>query len=489
MIDTWFGVGETSTLGFLHLPDDGIVTGGVIVCTALGYDHDRAYRGLNYLGQELAEGGVAALRFDYSGEGDAGGETGGADAPERWLTSIREAAAYLRASGIEKVGVLALGSGALLAIEAIGDIPDVEGMILWDPALSGRRFLRRQRTLFELTIGSAAPPVDGASAPMISLDLHPDAAGWLAEREITAERIVATGLPTLVLGRSADASTPATTRLAAALGDRAEYRSITGQEEWLDAPAALAELPLAASASITEWFGRLLDGAATRARPTRTIEAPVGVDADGVPIIERIRRFGPERLLAIETVPGAVEAFTDRGMVVLQPGAAEHRTGPSRFQVIAARELARRGFRAVRFDRRVTGDSTTVVPGEPNLIFASEWIDDTEQLIAELGEGAPIALAGLCAGGWVAARATERVPTRLTVLFSPNYFKTHSLRPNEFSHMTRVHRDQSAPIIRIKAAVRDRIPDWLWRSLSGFQREDAYFKTDPGARNAPKVQF
>ena len=26
-------------------------------------------------------------------------------------------------------------------------------------------------------------------------------------------------------------------------------------------------------------------------------------------------------------------------------------------------------------------------------------------------------------------------------------------------------------------------------SLSGFQREDAYFKTEPGARTAPKVQF
>lgn len=26
-------------------------------------------------------------------------------------------------------------------------------------------------------------------------------------------------------------------------------------------------------------------------------------------------------------------------------------------------------------------------------------------------------------------------------------------------------------------------------SMSGFQREDAYFKTDPGARTAPKVQF
>ena len=26
-------------------------------------------------------------------------------------------------------------------------------------------------------------------------------------------------------------------------------------------------------------------------------------------------------------------------------------------------------------------------------------------------------------------------------------------------------------------------------AMSGYQREDAYFKTEPGARNAPKVQF
>jgi len=32
-------------------------------------------------------------------------------------------------------------------------------------------------------------------------------------------------------------------------------------------------------------------------------------------------------------------------------------------------------------------------------------------------------------------------------------------------------------------------PASLVGSLSGFTREDAYFKTDPGARTAPKVQF
>jgi LemA protein len=32
-------------------------------------------------------------------------------------------------------------------------------------------------------------------------------------------------------------------------------------------------------------------------------------------------------------------------------------------------------------------------------------------------------------------------------------------------------------------------PGNLIGSMSGFQREDAYFKTEPGARTAPKVQF
>jgi len=32
-------------------------------------------------------------------------------------------------------------------------------------------------------------------------------------------------------------------------------------------------------------------------------------------------------------------------------------------------------------------------------------------------------------------------------------------------------------------------PGNIVASVSGFQREDAYFKTEPGARTAPKVQF
>jgi len=34
-----------------------------------------------------------------------------------------------------------------------------------------------------------------------------------------------------------------------------------------------------------------------------------------------------------------------------------------------------------------------------------------------------------------------------------------------------------------------RFPDNIVASMSGFSRNDAYFKTEPGARTAPKVQF
>ena len=34
-----------------------------------------------------------------------------------------------------------------------------------------------------------------------------------------------------------------------------------------------------------------------------------------------------------------------------------------------------------------------------------------------------------------------------------------------------------------------RFPDNIVASMSGFTRNDAYFKTEPGARTAPKVQF
>jgi alpha-beta hydrolase superfamily lysophospholipase len=431
MIDTWFGDHDTHSLGFLHLPDDGKVTGGVVLCPPLGYDHVLSYRAMRFVAQELAARGLAALRFDYMGEGDSVGESGVEGAPERWMASIARAVEYLRESGIPHVALLGLGVGALLANEAAHAV-DATALALWDPELSGRRWLRRQRSLYEFTVGGRG---SGDTNALLYLTLHPDAAAWLSAREITPATLPV-GIDSLVVGRRARADHTATLELTGSLPARVEYRSVTGQEELLEVtPGSDAVIPEETITGIVEWLAERLAGESLSPTPVVTDRAVVGLSLDGVPIVERLRRIGPHRLFAIET---SLEGDSESGVVVLQPGGAEHRVGPGRFQVLTARDLAARGRRAIRFDRRVTGDTTEVRPGEPTLIFADEWVDDTDQLIAELASTDIVAHVGLCAGGWVAGRLAGRRPARLTVLLSPNYFKISPPRAGARTGIARV---------------------------------------------------
>ncbi|CAN5345687.1 hypothetical protein BH09ACT5_BH09ACT5_20260 [soil metagenome] len=461
MLDTWFGDPESPNLGFLHLPDDGRAIGGVVLCPPLGYDQVLGYRALRFVGQELAARGIAALRFDYVGEGDAAGLSGSPDAPARWISSIARAPAYLKDSSVEDVALLGLGAGSLLATEAAATV-GASALVLWDPELSGRRFLRRQRSLFELTVGQHAGKDPSA---LLSLTLHPEAAAWLSAREISPDSLPA-GADSLVVGRRAHEDSPATVRLRAGLPARAEYRSVTGQEELLEAPSSLAVLPEDTIAGMSDWLVERFPAASGPVAPTVVDRAVVGTAPDGTAVVERLRRVGPDQLFVIET---ELEGRPGSGLVVLQPGAAEHRVGPGRFQVLAARELAGRGYRAIRFDRRVTGDTTEVRPGEPSLIFAEEWVDDADLLLADLAGDDVVAHAGLCAGGWVAARIAERRDSRLTVLFSPNYFKTAPLRAGEYSDLTKSERDGTRRFVGVKRRLRSALPGWAWPILSRLQ--------------------
>ena len=461
MLDTWFGDPESPNLGFLHLPDDRKAVGGVVICAPLGYDQVLGYRALRFVGQELAARGIAALRFDYVGEGDSTGQSGTVGAPELWISSVARAAAYLRESGIENVALLSLGAGALIANEAARTM-DASALVLWDPELSGRRFLRRQRALFDLAVGH-----DGTNDPsaLLSLTLHPDAEAWVRAREVTPVTLPV-GLDTLIVGRRAHDENSATRNLTNNLPARVEYRSVTGQEEMFDVPGSLAVLPEATIAGMGEWLVERFPRASVAVRPLIKDRAVVGTAPDGTPVVEQLLRVGPDQLFVIVT---SREHDDESGVVMLQPGAAEHRVGPGRFQVLAARELAERGYRAVRFDRRVTGDTTEVRPGEPSLIFAEEWVDDTDRLVGELGIGENIAHAGLCAGGWVAARIVERRPSRLTVLLSPNYYKTAPLRAGEYSVLTQSEREGTRKFIGLKRRIRGILPGWAWPILGRLQ--------------------
>jgi alpha-beta hydrolase superfamily lysophospholipase len=456
MHETWFGDPDAPSLGFLHVPDGG-ARGGVVICPPLGYEQVLGYRGLRLLSQQLETLGIASLRFDYRGEGDASGETATPDAGEAWVATVADAVRTLREAGVERIVLAGLAAGGLIAAEAARRIDGLDGLVVWDAPLSGHRFLRRQRSLFDLTVGE--PATDPERLTLLSLTLHPGAVEWLEGVELAPLPI-----DTLALVRRADLASPAMERFGGSLPEGSFVVPIDGHAEWIEAASALAVLPTETIRVLTEWVDARLPAAVSPVRPTLRKEAQVALASDGTPIIERLGRVGPEQLFVIETVRADHDpADPVGGVVVLQPGSAEHRIGPGRFQVVAARELAARGTRAIRFDRRGTGDSTIVHPGELNLIFADEWIDDVDSLVRELTDGTPTAHVGLCSGAWVAARIAERHPTRLTVLLSPTYFKLEGLPAGGYSELAALDQAGRIPFRDLKARIRALMPGWAWR--------------------------
>jgi alpha-beta hydrolase superfamily lysophospholipase len=452
MIDTWFGRGGAETLGFVHLP--AAAHAGVVICPPLGYEQFNAYRAMRFLGQELEQRGVAAVRFDYSGEGDAVGAPGEPDAVERWLGTVADAVALLREAGVQRVALVGLSSGALIAAEAARR-SGTDALVLWDPSFSGRRFLRRQRTLSDLVV---APEAAGSN-PVLSTTLHPEAARWIDGQRVDADALARIDAPTLVLARNSAAQVPE-------LGAGVELRRVDGQEELLDVSSAVAAIPVDTIAVITDWIAGRLAGETRPLQLSPRTEIEVGRDSDGEPIVERLSRRGPEQLFTIETT--RAHSATDRGVVLMQPAAAEHRTSAGRFQVRIARELAGRGFSALRFDRRITGDSTEVVPGEQNLVLAEAWVQDADALVAEL-RAPRLALVGICAGAWVSARVAATHPAQLTVLVGPNYWRTEPMQPDAYAKVVLETGGAEPRIAGLKALVRDGIPNWLWRLLAPSQ--------------------
>jgi pimeloyl-ACP methyl ester carboxylesterase len=449
MLDTWFGREGAETLGFVHLPSSG-AHAGVVICPPLGYEQFNAYRAMRYVSQELEARGIASVRFDYAGEGDAVGAPGRADAVELWLGSVADAVALLRSAGVERIALAGLSSGALIAVEAARRAaPDA--LVLWDPTFSGRRFLRRQRTLSDLVV---APEAAGAN-PLLSTTLHDDAAAWIAAQTLDLDGF---DIPALVLARQSAASVPE-------LGPGVDVRRVAGQEELLDVSSAVAEIPVETVATMVDWVAAALPGHVHPLHLAPRTEVVVDRTPDGDPIVERLSRRGPEQLFTIETV--AVDGG-ERGDVLLQPAAAEHRVSAGRFQVRVARDLAARGFRAVRFDRRLTGDSTTVVPGEQNLVLTEAWVDDADVLAAGL-RADHLALVGICAGAWSSARVAATRPTDLTVLIGPNYWRTQGMAPDAYATLVRETGGVEPRIAGLKGRVRDSIPNWLWRLLAPSQ--------------------
>ena len=182
------------------------------------------------------------------------------DRLESWLASLTTATDFLTGTGVGAVGMVGIRMGALMAASEAVRREGIDALVLWDPCLSGRSFLREQRFLRLLATEGEEEEDAAVEAPGIRFEAK--TVKDLSDLDMTGTPGVL-GRRTLVLvppGRSHPRQLEA--RLA---GAPVEWQEATGQEDLLD--SQLQETPFETIERVALWLSEVLDATPVSVAP------------------------------------------------------------------------------------------------------------------------------------------------------------------------------------------------------------------------------
>ena len=414
-IPIWFGPEDRPLFGWFHLPEDRRARAGVVICPPLAREYLDAHYAQRVLAEQLVERGTCVLRFDYHGTGDSAGLGHEPDRVAAWLGSVSEAVAWVRRTGMTSVTAVGLRFGALLAGLVAENDGGLDGLVLWDPVTSGRRYLVEQRALTVFAARTPVLPVEaGVEAPGLLFD--PRTAADLSRLDLAktegplAKRI-------LVLSRPDRPPDALKKRLD---GANVEWSEATGQAELMDVGSPDQVIPYQLIGHMSDWIARASPDVLTELQvPAGPENATVGISSCGANILEKAVSIGPAGLFGIETESSPVPG---RPVVVLVGVANEHRVGPARTWVDLARRLAAEGFRSIRVDLSGLGDSPTRDADQPPWVKALPVaFDDVVDIVGHASPDDPsdVILVGLCSSAYQALESALEIHPRAVVAIQP----------------------------------------------------------------------
>ncbi len=415
----WFGDQGRPAFGWFHSPVDGLAVGGVVICPPLAFGLFHTHYALRLLAERLAASGFCALRFDYDGTGDSAGRNEGPARTEAWAATVRSALRLVRRTGVDNLGLVGIRFGATLAAQAVTVDECVDQVVLWDPSASGRSFLREQRAISTITLGSPAESPDGSvEIPGTLYDASTAAA-------IEAVSIAKCALPlarrVLVLTR-ADRPVHRSLSNPGLASEEFSNEEAAGQAEFMDRYPPVQELPHEAIIRIVGWLGAGAgDDKVAVQIPEEAGTCPVEQSRGGSQTVEEPATVPPAGLFGILTynrdaaAPGAPAAL-------FLNVANQHHVGPNRLWVELARHWAGEGIRSLRLDLSGLGDS----PHRPGAsgrweCFKPEAFDDVVDAAQWLSPDDPsnVVLVGLCSGGYQALEGALVLRARGVVAINP----------------------------------------------------------------------
>ena len=144
----YFGTSEKQLFGCYHAPQAAPVRDcGVVLCYPMGFEYTSSHRVYRQLAVRLSKVGFPVLRFDFYGSGDSAGECQQGTI-RQWLADISTAIGEIkRRCGFVKVCLIGVRLGGTLSMMVGAERGDIEGVVLWDPVVSGRGYIEELRTL------------------------------------------------------------------------------------------------------------------------------------------------------------------------------------------------------------------------------------------------------------------------------------------------------------------------------------------------------
>jgi pimeloyl-ACP methyl ester carboxylesterase len=431
----YFGVESRPLFGWLHrAPAPSRL--GLVICNPFGYEAICTYRVLRHFAEAAAAAGVPALRFDYDGTGNSAGDDRDPARLSAWAASVGLAVEALRAqTGVDRVVLLGVRLGALIATLAANRRDDVDSLVAIAPVAAGQVHLRELHALQRnATIVRTPPGVveDDGVQPALGFLLTATTKADLAAAVLAREGC-APAPAVLILERDDLPPDETWPRHLASLGVTVDRRRLPGYVEMVlgaEHSKVPTEMVAATAAWLTARAAQLADvqpPQAPRAEPPATRR-----QATFAGVIETAEAVGDAgRLFGILSTPASPPPAR-RGLLLLNAGAVHH-IGPNRLYVALARRWAALGHAVLRLDVAGIGDSPPA-PGRPeNLVYTDDASDDVRQALAFLRRQPGVTevhALGLCSGGYNAFKAAVAgVPLDGILLINPLTFFYKPERP------------------------------------------------------------